>query len=58
MYLSAIAGLLGEIITVRQQRQSGRNTPSSLNGLNDHHLRDIGYARERTVAPRKHVVWM
>jgi uncharacterized protein YjiS (DUF1127 family) len=58
MYLSAIAGLLAESITVRQQRQPGRDKPSSLNGLNDHHLRDIGYVRERTVAPRKHVVWM
>ena len=62
MYLSAIAGLLAESMTRRQQRQltgnTGRATPPSLNGLSDHHLRDIGYARERTVAPRKHLLWM
>lgn len=62
MYLSAIVGLLAESMTARQQRQltghPGRETPPSLNGLSDHHLRDIGYVRERTVAPRRHVLWM
>jgi hypothetical protein len=61
MYLSAIVGLIAEHVTTRRHRQrgnSGRDMPASLGGLSDHHLRDIGYVRERTIIPHRHILWM
>lgn len=62
MYLTALAGMLAESLAARQRHRqnaghTGRVLPSGLDGLSDHHLRDIGYARERK-STLKHILWM
>ena len=47
--------------TVRRQKRKGA-TPCRvsrhLRQLSDHQLCDIGYVRERTIAPHRYLIWM
>lgn len=49
------------LIPGASRRRSTDNPHSVTNALaefSDHHLRDIGYVRERNVAPHRHILWM
>ena len=56
MYRSIIGSLLTR--SGRRERETPRLMPQALTTFSDHHLRDIGFYRERTVAPRRHLMWM
>lgn len=63
MYLYALAGLISAVSPHRKadRREAGsapRTVPAALADLNDHHLRDIGFVRERTARPRDHLMRM
>lgn len=63
MYLYALAGLISAAtprrIADRRATGPARHTPPpALADISDHHLRDIGFVRERTLRPRDHVIRM
>lgn len=60
MYHSIIVSLIaGETIRRRRRENAAPDAVSRhLSRLNDYQLRDIGYVRERTVAPSRHLIWM
>jgi hypothetical protein len=63
MYLSAIIGLIssGAMRSDAERHAAGyplRRTPAVLTELNDHYLRDIGFARERTARQHRYIIWM
>lgn len=60
MYHSIISSLIAGETIRRQKREAA--TPGAvsrhLRQLSDHQLCDIGYVRERTIAPYRHLIWM
>ncbi|MCO5160008.1 MAG: hypothetical protein M9939_02645 [Mesorhizobium sp.] len=61
MYFSALAGLIAGVTFRRKAEQSvpaGQKVPAGVAELTDHHLRDIGYVRERVRQPRSPLMWM
>ncbi|CAG1008693.1 MAG: hypothetical protein F9K19_13690 [Rhizobiaceae bacterium] len=63
MYHYALAVMIAAVIPDRKadRRPAGpayHRTPQGLADLNDHHLRDIGFERERTARPRDHLMRM
>ncbi|MBX3571435.1 MAG: hypothetical protein KF694_03690 [Mesorhizobium sp.] len=61
MYFSALAGLIAGLAHQRKSYPSPLFRPAparELTELSDHHLRDIGYVRERVRHPRSPLMWM
>lgn len=64
MYLTMLFGLITEGAASRAAaREARRHRPATTSAaglatLNDHHLRDVGYVRERVAGPRNHILWM
>jgi hypothetical protein len=61
MYFSALAGLIAGLAHQRKSDPFPPFRPSTrrdLDELSDHHLRDIGYVRERVRQPRSPLMWM
>ncbi|MGE0501264.1 MAG: hypothetical protein AB7I79_06315 [Rhizobiaceae bacterium] len=64
MYLHALMSHLAPSIFAHRWGRSttlqtlSRGEAKDLAALTDQQLRDIGYVRERTFAPRRHILWM
>lgn len=61
MHFSALAGLIAGVTLRRKAERplpARRDVPTGIDELSDHHLRDIGYVRERVRQPRSPLMWM
>lgn len=55
--------IIGSLIAAGPVRRTRRDATAlsareALFELSGHHLRDIGFIREHTIAPRRHLIWM